>query len=71
MGGTEERTRTTIEVDFISIKMVNENTQITPNIIEATIETLHPSTVFTIIKTKEATKNLQPKDGTQVIPMVK
>ncbi len=58
MGGAEEGTETTIEVDFIAVEMVTESIQVTPNTTKATTETLHPSTLSTIVETKEGTKNL-------------
>jgi hypothetical protein len=31
---------------------------------------MHPSTLPTIVETKEGIENLQPRDGTEVVPMV-
>ncbi len=47
------------------------NTQMAPDISEATTKTVHPSTLSTIVKTKKDIKNLQPGDGIGVAPMVK
>jgi hypothetical protein len=42
-----------------------------PDTIEATIETMHPSTLSTITKIEEGTENLRPEDGIRVAPMIK
>jgi hypothetical protein len=70
MGGAKEGTKTTMEVDSIATQMATKSTQVACDTIEATTETMHPSTLFTIVETKDDTKNLQPRDGTRVIPMV-
>lgn len=68
MGGAKEGI-TTIEVDFIVVEMVTK--RVTPNTTEITIKKLPLSTWSTIVETEKGTKNLQPRDGTQVVPMVK
>jgi hypothetical protein len=59
-----------MEVDFIIAEMAIKNIHVAPNTIEVATETMHPSTLSTIVKTKESTKNLQPGDGTKVVLMV-
>ncbi len=60
-----------MEVDSIVAKVATESIQVAPNITKAAIETMHPSTLSTIVETEEGTKNLQPRDGIGVAPMVK
>jgi hypothetical protein len=70
MGGAEEGIVTTMEVDSIIAKVTTKSTQVAPNTTKAATKTMHPSTLSTIIETKEGTKNLQLWDGTRVTPMV-
>jgi hypothetical protein len=49
--------------------VTTKSTQVAPNTIEVATE-MHPSTLDTILKTKEVTKNLQ-EDETRIAPMVK
>jgi hypothetical protein len=71
MGGAEEGTGTAMEVDSITTELVTKSTQVAPNTIEAIIETMHPSTLSTIVESEKGTKNFQPGDGIGVTPMVK
>jgi len=71
MGGAEEGTGTTMEVDSITAELIIESIQVAPNTIEAITKTMHPSTLSTIVESEKGTKNLQPGDGTGVTPMVK
>jgi hypothetical protein len=70
MGGAEEGILTTMEVHSIIAKVTTKSTQVAPNTTKATTKTMHPSTLSTIIETKEGTKNLQLWDGTGITPMV-
>jgi hypothetical protein len=70
MGGVEEGTITTMEVDSIVAEVATESTQIAPDTIEAIIEIVHPSTLSTIIEIEEGIENPQMGDGTGVVPMV-
>lgn len=70
MGGVEEGIKTTMEVDSIITKVVIENTQVTLDTIEVAFETMHPSTLSTILETEEGIENLQLGDGTRITPMV-
>jgi len=52
MGGANEGIGTTMEVEYsITTKVATKSTQVAPNIIEATKETMHPSKLFTIVET--------------------
>jgi hypothetical protein len=59
-----------MEVDSIAAQMATKSTQVACDTIEATIETMHPSIVFTIVETAEGTENLQLGDASRVAPMV-
>ncbi len=71
MGGVEEGTRTTIEVDFIAIEVAIESIHVAIDTTKVATKIVHPSTLSTVVETDEGTKNLQPKDGIGVAPMVK
>jgi hypothetical protein len=58
MGGAKEGIGTTMEVDSIAIEVVTKSTQVAHDTTKATIKTMHPSTLSTIIKTEEGTENL-------------
>ncbi len=60
-----------MEMDSIIAKVTTKSTQAAPNTTQATTKTMHPSTLSTIIETKEGTKNLQSWDGIGVTLMVK
>ncbi len=70
MGRIDEKTRTTMEVVSIATKVVTKRTQVAPNIIEVAIKIVHPSTLYTIVKIEEVTKNLYHGDETRMTPMV-
>jgi hypothetical protein len=59
-----------MEVDSIATQMATKSTHVAHDTNEATTETMHPSTLFTIVKTEEGIENFQPGDGTRVAPMV-
>jgi hypothetical protein len=59
-----------MEVDSIIAKVATKSIQVALDTNEVAIETMHPSTLSTIVKKKETTKNLQPGDGTKVALMV-
>jgi hypothetical protein len=50
MGGANEGIGTMMEVDSIITKVATKSTQVAPNIIKATKETMHPSKLSTIIE---------------------
>jgi hypothetical protein len=54
MGGVEEGTRTMMEVDSIVVKVITKSIQVAYD----TIKIVHPSTLYTIVKTEESTQNL-------------
>ncbi len=58
MGGLEEGTWTTMEVDSIVTKMAIESIQVVVNTTEVVIETMHPSTLSTIVEIEDGIKNL-------------
>ncbi len=58
MGGAKEGIKPTMEVVSIVIEMATKGIQVAPDTTEATTKIVHLSTLFTIIKTKEAIKNL-------------
>jgi hypothetical protein len=70
MGGAEEGTETTMEVDSITVEVATKSIQVAPNTTKVATETEHPSTLSTIIEIEEGTKNFQPRDGTKVNLMV-
>jgi hypothetical protein len=55
MGGAEEITKTTMEVNSIVAKVANENTQVAPNTIKVATKTMHPSTLSTIKEIEKGT----------------
>jgi hypothetical protein len=71
MGRVEEGTRTTMEVNFLILEVAIESIQVFLDTTEATIKTMHPSTLSTIVEIDEGTENLQPRDDIGVAPMVK
>jgi hypothetical protein len=50
--------------------VATKSIQVTFDTIEATIETVHPSTLSTIIEIEEGIENLQPGDGIGIVLMV-
>jgi len=57
MGRAKEGTRTMMEVDSIVVKVATESIQVAPNTTKATTKIIHPSTLSTIVETKEGTEN--------------
>jgi hypothetical protein len=70
MGGVEEGTVITKEVDSIVAKKATKSIQVAPNTTKVVTKTMHPSTLSTIVEIKEGIKNLQLGDGIGVTPMV-
>ncbi len=71
MGGAQEGTKTTMEVDSIVAKVAIESIQVAPDTTEATTKIMHPFTLSTITEIEEGTKDLQPRDGIGDTMMVK
>jgi hypothetical protein len=71
MGRTKEGTETMMEVDSIIAEVATKSTQVAHDTTKATIKIVHPSTLSTIIETKEGIENLQSGNGTGIAPMVK
>lgn len=70
MGGVEKGIKTTMKVDSIVVEMATKSIQVAPDIMEVATEIMHPSTLSTIIETKEAIKNLQHGDEVGIALMV-
>jgi hypothetical protein len=70
MGGAKEGTRNIMEVDSIAIEVATKSIWVMPDATKAATVTIHPSTLSTIVETKEGNENLQPEDSTRIAPMV-
>ncbi len=70
MGGLEEGTGTTIEVDFGIVKVVTKSIQVALKTIEATIETMQPLTLATILESDEVIENPLQEDIIKIAPIV-
>ncbi len=59
-----------MEVDSSAAEMATKSTQVALATTKPSTKTMHPSTLPTIVETEEGIKNLQPRDGTEVVLMV-
>ncbi len=60
-----------MEVDSSATEMATKSTQVALATTKASTKTMHPSTLPTIVEIEEGIKNLQPRDGTEVVSLVK
>ncbi len=59
-----------MEVDSIVVEVATESSQVVFDTTKVATKIVHPSTLSTIVETKDGTENLQLGDGTRITPMV-
>lgn len=59
-----------MEVDSNIVKVATQSTQVELDTIEVATKIMQPSTLATILESKEVTENPQQEDETRIAPMV-